>query len=36
MVEIFRKQELRDERFQLSLVKSHKNFGNDIFKQRHF
>lgn len=35
MVELFRNQELRESRFKLSLVKSHKSFGNDIFKVRH-
>lgn len=34
MVEVFRKQELREERFNHALVKSHKSFGNEIFKNR--
>jgi hypothetical protein len=35
MSEQFRKQELREQRFQTTLTKSHKTFGNQIFKQRH-
>lgn len=35
MSEVFRKQELRESRFKISLVKSHKSFGNDLFKERH-
>lgn len=36
MSEQFRKHELREQRFQTTLTKSHKTFGNQIFKQRQY
>ena len=36
MKEVFRKIDLREERFHDSLVKAHKSFGDDIYKYRHY
>ena len=36
MKEVFRKIDLREERFHNSLVKAHKSFGEDIYKYRHY